>query len=76
MTDLYKNRSPDLAINSDGCSFLIQLAEAVGNISANWNPWVETLEKLEKQGESRIQKNITEVKKKFFSYAQKKKKVP
>ena len=61
--DLYKNKSPNYALQVDAGEFLIELANlADSNVSSNWQTWLGDLQKLETEEEGKIFQSANEEK--------------
>ena len=56
--DLYKNRSPDLAVNADPCAFLIEVCEQLGDQSTRISAWKQQLKVIEDQATAQIEKEV------------------
>ena len=56
--ELNKNKKPDLSIQSDPATFLVELSETISFQREKWNLWFNRLNEWKKQGKDEIKKFI------------------
>jgi len=58
--DLYKNRTPTLAVQADACEFLIDLSTRIADdTKQNWSSWLNELSKKDEEREIQIAKEAS-----------------